>query len=397
MMNRRQILKTGVLGGLGMLAGPMLNLGRCRLSAALTVSTRAVDAVLGSTVIDMLGLLTLDWTRLMSWQQRPAAFLEPDFRRLEASGVNIFHPAVETSATDPHAGALTWIQGWNRLLGSQVCFLARVDSGADLREIPRLGKIGVVVGFQNSNHFRTVADVATFHGLGQRVSQLTYNERNALGSGCYVRWDGGITDFGAEVVAEMNRLGMAIDISHCGDRTSRQAIETSRQPVLATHANCQALVPHQPRCISDDLIRRLARGGGVVGITAVRAFVGGSKPTTEDWLDHFHHVARLVGIEHVGIGSDVDLTARDPATGAAIPFYQIAGLDPKWRVYQLADGLLRRGYGQDDVRMVLGGNFRRALTEIWSAGTAAARRRREPRRDPFCPAPRRVGPRAAPG
>lgn len=393
-MDRRQLLKTGVLGGLGLIAGPLLNLGRCRLSAALTVSTKAVDAVLASTVIDMLGLLTLDWSRLLRWQETPAAFLEPDFRRLEASGINIFHPAVETSAADPHEGALQWIRGWNLLLGSHACFLARVDGAGDLRQLPRLGKIGVVVGFQNSNHFRTVADVATFHGLGQRVSQLTYNERNDLGSGCYVRWDHGLTDFGGEVVAEMNRLGMAIDLSHCGDHTSRDAIEVSRQPVLATHANCAALVPKQPRCIPDDLIRRLARGGGVMGITAVRAFVGRANPTAEDWIDHFEHVARLVGIEHVGIGSDVDLAARDPNTGQAIPFYAIAGLDPKWRVYQLADGLLNRGYSRDHVELVLGGNFRRALSAIWTGGAGSpARHRGEPRRDPFCPAPRRVGPR----
>ena len=394
-VNRRQLLKTGVLGGVGLLAGPLLNLGRCRLSATLTVSTRAVDVVLDSTVIDMLGLLTLDWTRLARWQQSPVAFMESDFRRLEASGINVFHPAVETSAEDPYAGALRWIQGWNLLLGSQGCFLARIDTGEDLRQVPRLGKLGVVIGFQNSNHFRSVADVGAFHGLGQRVSQLTYNDGNTLGSGCYVRWDRGLTAFGTEVVAEMNRLGMAIDISHCGDRTSREAIEASRQPVLATHANCQALVPHQPRCIPDDLIRLLARSGGVMGITAVRAFVG-ANPNTEDWLDHFDHVARLVGVEHVGIGSDVDLAARDPKTGEAIPFYAIAGLQPKWRVYQLADGLLRRGYGQADVQLVLGGNFRRVLTAIWSAGPGAATRRRsEPRRDPFCPASRRVRPRAA--
>ena len=322
--------------------------------------------------------------------------MESDFRRLEASGVNIFHPAVETSAQDPYAGALQWIQGWNLLLGSHACFLARVDSGDDLLELPRLGKLGVVIGFQNSNHFRTIADVAAFYGLGQRVSQLTYNETNTLGSGCYVASDLGLTAFGSEVVAEMNRLGMAVDISHCGDRTSREAIDASRQPVLATHANCQALVPHQPRCVPDDLIRRLARRGGVMGITAVRAFVGGSNPGTERWLDHFEHVARLVGIEHVGIGSDVDLAARDPKTGQPIAFYTIAGLEPRWRVYQLADGLLRRGYGPADDQLVLGGNIRRALAEIWTAGSGAgARRGREPRRDPFCPASHRVGPRAS--
>jgi membrane dipeptidase len=251
--SRRRLLRSGLLAGAGALAGPMLNFGRCRLEAAngVQVSTRAVDLVFGSTVVDMLGLLTLDWQRLARWQALPAAFTEPEYRVLEQSGIRIFHPAVETSAREPFEAALRWTSGWNSLLDGNGCFLSRVATILDLLMVPQQGRIGVVIGFQDSDHFRTAKDVELFHGLGQRVSQLTYNEANRLGSGCHESRDRGLTAFGAEIVSEMNRFGMAIDVSHCGERTSLDAVKLSRQPVLITHANCRALVPGQRRCATD--------------------------------------------------------------------------------------------------------------------------------------------------
>lgn len=394
-MNRREFLKAGALGVAGALGSPMLNLGRCRLFAAPSpaISTRAADLVLSSRVIDMLSLLTLDWPELFDWQREPASFHEGDFRGLEISGIDVFHPAVETRQHDPYAAAMQWMAGWNHLLDSEPCFLGRVAAPEDLDHVPRIGKVGVIVGFQDSDHFRTIQDVRTFYELGQRVSQLTYNERNRLGDGCYLRHDRGLTAYGAEVVAEMNRLGMAVDLSHCGEKTTLDAIAASRWPTLVTHANCKALVPGQPRCKSDEVIRRLAKSGGVMGITMVRAFVDHtSTPSLDDLLDHFDHVAKLVGPEHVGLGSDTDVTARDPATGRLRPFYTLRGLDPRARVFQIADGLLGRGWRAEDVRLALGGNFRRVLGVVWRPGGAAAARAAG-RRDPFCPAPRHLVPR----
>ncbi|HKI86027.1 MAG TPA: membrane dipeptidase, partial [Thermoanaerobaculia bacterium] len=234
--------------------------------------------------------------------------------------------------------------------------------------------------------------VAAFYELGQRVSQLTYNGRNRLGDGCYVRPDRGLTRFGQAVVGEMNRVGMAVDVSHCGERTSLDAIAASRMPVLVTHGNCKALVPGQRRCKSDAVIRRLARSGGVMGITMVRAFVSSApNPTLGDLLDHFDHVANLVGPEHVGLGSDTDVTAVDPRTGRVRPFYKLRGLDPADRVFQIADGLLGRGWTRKDVKLVLGGNFARALAQIWHPVSRNGLLREQRRRDPFCPAPRPLG------
>lgn len=387
-IDRRRLLRGGLGAALGAVGAPMLNFGTCRLEASMSirVSVRAVDLVRDTVVIDMLGLLTLDWSRLRGWQRRPETFGEAEYRELERLGVRVFHPAVETSARDATAGAERWLADWNRLLDAGGCFLRRIQSVEDLDGVAARGALGVVLGFQDSDHFRTVADVERFHGLGQRVSQLTYNGANRLGSGCHSPRDGGLTAFGAEVVAAMNGAGMAIDLSHCGERTALDAIAASRVPALVTHANCRTLVPWQPRGRSDDLIRALARAGGVMGITTVAAFVGAGRPSVDDLLGHFEHAARVAGVEHVGLGSDVDVDAREPVSGRRRPFYAIRGLVPELRVYQIADGLLRRGFAPSDVAAVLGGNFRRALGAIWTADSAP-RPWRTRWRDPFCPAP----------
>lgn len=167
----------------------MINLGRCRLFADddPEISTRAVDLVAHSTVVDMLGLLTLDWAKLLHWQRSPYSFGEDDFRQLESSGINVFHPAVETHSADPAGAARRWLAGWNARLSHEPCFLGRIDSSGQLESYARQGRIGLLLGFQNSNHFRTAADVELFHSLGQRVSQLTYNRTNRLGGGCLAR------------------------------------------------------------------------------------------------------------------------------------------------------------------------------------------------------------------
>jgi membrane dipeptidase len=171
--------------------------------------------------------------------------------------------------------------------------------------------------------------------------------------------DKGLTDFGGKIVARMNSIGMAIDVSHCGQRTSLDAISASKKPVLITHSNCRALAPGVARCKPDEVIRAAARGGGVIGITAVRHFVRDRDPVTmEDVLDHFDYAIKLAGVEHVGLGSDFDLDAH--------PTYDIPGLNHSNRVYELAEGLLRRGYTNEHLALILGGNFQRALRQIWT-------------------------------
>jgi len=211
-----------------------------------------------------------------------------------------------------------------------------------------------------------VDDVDAFYALGQRVSQLTYRD-NALGGGSTDPSERGLTAYGESVLARMNQLGMAVDISHCGDRTTLDVIEASAKPVLVTHSNCRALVPGSARCKTDAAIRKLAARGGVMGVTMERLFVGtGSTVTIENVLDHVDHVAKLVGVEHVGLGTDVDLDGRDLAT-APKKKNDLDGLQYSRKIFELTEGLIRRKYSAADIRLILGGNFQRALADIWAA------------------------------
>jgi len=306
----------------------------------------------------MLGLLTLNWPRLYRWQQDPSTFTAADFDKLRGSGINVFHPAVSLGDGETHDVSWRWFDKWNRLISGRPEYFVRVDGASDITRARREGKIGIILGMQDANHLRTVEDVDVFHALGQRLTQLTYNSANRLGNGCYVVNDKGLTAFGLLVVARMNAAGMAIDISHCGERTSLDAIEASKKPVLITHSNCRALAPGVARCKSDAVIRAAARKGGVVGLTSVRQFVrANGAATVEKVLDHFDYAVKLVGVEHVGIGSDFDLDAH--------PTYDTPGLNQPNRMFQLTEGLVRRGYKDTDIALLLGGNFQRALQQIW--------------------------------
>jgi len=327
-------------------------------------SAATLDLVQRTTVIDMLGLLTLNYSKLSSWETQPARFAPQDFERLRASGITVFHPAVGFTGADSYQCSLRDINGWNEFIAAHPDQFVRVDCPSDLAACKTSGRLGIVIGQQNSLHFRTVSDVDCFYNLGQRVSQLTYDD-NQLGGGSTDPRDVGLTAFGAEIVGRMNALGMAIDVSHCSDRTTLDAINTSRKPVLVTHSNCRAIAD-APRCKTDDAIRLLASKGGVIGITMVRGFVQASGPATiEDVLDHIDHVVNLVGVEHAGIGSDVDLDGRDAHIHPKKRF-DLDGIDYSRKIFDLTEGLVRRKYSAGDIQLILGGNFQRALAAIWT-------------------------------
>ena len=353
-------------------AAPMINRSRYSLYAQneAIYSTLTIDLVRRCTVIDMLGLVTLNFNKLSAWQAQPGRFLPADFKRLKDSGITIFHPAVGYTTGDVHASSMHDISGWNALIAARGDDFLRVDCAADLERAKSRGKIGILIGQQNSDHFRTVEDVDRFYKLGQRVSQLTYTH-NQIGGGSSDGNDTGLSAYGAQIVERMNAVGMAVDISHCGDRTSLDAIAASKKPVLVTHSNCRALVPYSARCKSDEAIFRAAAKGGVIGVTMVRAFVRTGGPTTiEDVLDHIDHIVKVAGVEYVGLGSDVDLEGRDVRIRPKRK-YDLDGMDYAKKIYDLTEGLFRRKYSAADIELILGGNFHRALSEIWGGSTTS--------------------------
>jgi len=355
------------------IAAPMVQRGRfCLFAQSETAySSLTLDLVQRSTVIDMLGLLTLNYAKLRSWEADPDGFARRDFEKLRASGITVFHPAVGFTGGDVHASSLRDITGWNKFIASHPSEFFRVDRVADFEQAKASGRIGILIGQQNSRHFRTVEDVENFYHLGQRVSQLTYDD-NEIGGGSTDPRDPGLTEYGEKIIGRMNALGMAVDVSHSDDRTTLDALNVSRKPVLVTHSNCRALVPGSARCKTDDAIRLLASKGGVIGITMVRSFVHASgRATIENVLDHIDHVARLVGVEHVGIGSDVDLDGRDARIRPRKRF-DLDGINYSQKIFDLTEGLVRRKYSTQDIALILGGNFQRALSTIWTREASPA-------------------------
>jgi membrane dipeptidase len=179
----------------------------------------------------------------------------------------------------------------------------------------------------------------------------------------------------------MNKVGMAIDVSHCGDKTTLDAFEISKKPVLITHSNCRALVPGHPRVKTDEAIKKVGASGGVMGITGVRMFVKAEEPTTvEDYLNHFDHVRKLIGAQHLGVGSDIDLYGYDAMPPEANKQLRagykgsygfrekidIEGINHPQRMFDLTEGLIRRKYSDDEIKGILGGNFARVLKQIWT-------------------------------
>ena len=382
-MNRRELLKRSALAGVGLLAAPMINRGRFRIFAdsAVEYSSRSIDLVQQSLVIDMLGPLTLDFDKQNKWFANPELFTAADLQPYKDSGINVFHTAVGLGGPEAYDRVLRMFASWNGLIANHDEHFMRIDSPGDLNRVKTSGKIGIMIGLQNSEQFRRPDDVDFFHGIGQRVSQLTYNARNLIGNGSTERRDDGISDFGVSIIERMNKVGMAVDVSHCGDRTTLDAFEISKKPVLITHSNCRALVPGHPRLKTDEAIKKVGEAGSVMGITGVRMFVKGDEPTTvEHVIDHFDHVVKLIGPEHLGVGSDMDLYGYDAmppelnkqlraSYKGSYGFREkidIEGLNHPKRMYDLTEGLIRRKYSNAAIQGILGGNFKRVLSAIWT-------------------------------
>ncbi len=379
-MTTQGISRRSLIGGAAATAAitfPMLNTGLYRVHAATPqrYSKRVVDLVKGSIVIDMLGPLSLDF--------RPEFYAgelnEQQVADFRASGITAFHNSVGIGGREAYANTLKFLASWEGFVGRNSELFSLVDKPADMDRAKAAGKVAVIMGLQNSEHFRSPADVKDFYQLGQRVSQLTYNSQTLVGSGSTEREDGGLSDFGVSIVKAMNECGMLVDTSHCGDRTTLDGIKLSAVPTAITHSNCRALNNH-PRTKTDEAIKALGATGGVMGITGVRNFLSATEPTTvSNVVDHIDHVAKLIGVDHVGIGTDADLYGYDkmqPDQYAKLKAgykdsyafrdkIDTDGFNGPLKMYNLVEELVRRNFSDDNIRGILGGNFRRLLGSTW--------------------------------
>ncbi len=266
--------------------------------------------------------------------------------------------------------------------------LVQVKSAGEIREAKKSGVCGLMFGFQNTLPIEyNLGFLKTFHTLGVRTVQLTYQKRNLVGDGCGEEGNAGLSEFGEKVVEEMNRLKMLVDLSHCGYKTTMQAIELSKAPVAFTHTNVRAL-NDCIRCKSDEQIHALAERGGVMGITVLSKFIrpeGKIKGSTlEDFLDHIDYVVNLVGVDHVGLGLDIfelrskedleeNLAGRlylkypEMRIGAELDSYEkyfCKGLKSMSESSNVTRGLVSRGYSDKEIMKILGGNFLSLFEEV---------------------------------
>jgi membrane dipeptidase len=270
---------------------------------------------------------------------------------------------------------------WHGHFRRHADLLIPVRTVEDIVRAKAIGKVGVIFGFQNATPIEDRLDyLSIFHALGVRVIQLAYNDRNYVGDGCLEREGAGLSEFGMAVVEEMNRLGILIDLSHVGRRTSMDAIELSRQPVAITHANPRNLCEH-PRNKSDEELRAVAARGGVVGATIYPRFLRrGSDATIEDVLDVVEYLAGLIGVDHVAIGTDFtedqpDEFFRWTHTGKLttrlnmpleLPVINPLGIRSPSEFPNLTTRLLARGFRAVDVKKIMGENWLRVFREVWS-------------------------------
>ena len=375
-LSRRKLIKSA---GIAVAAAPFVNLGSVAYAGTSHISTKVMDLVNESLVVDMLAPLTLSSrTRLVQWLKD--GIDETTLADFHRSGVTAVHDAMGFGGSEAHEMVLQYLGGINGLVAKHSDHFVRVDKAEDIARAKQAKKVGVILGVQNSDHFRSTEDVETFYMLGQRCSQLTYNSQNFLAGGSTDRVDGGVSDYGASIIEKMNEVGMLVDVSHCGPKTTLDAMDISNKPVAITHSNCRALNDH-PRLKYDEAIVKMAKVGGVMGVTGVRNFVRNQEPTNIGHVvDHMDHIARLVGVEHVGIGSDTDLYGADDMPANELKqlrsYYKSSyafrdkldtdGFDSPLKFYQLAEALLKRGFSKKNIQGIMGQNFVRLLNVVWS-------------------------------
>jgi len=257
-------------------------------------------------------------------------------------------------------------------------------TATDIKSAKKEGKVAIIVGMQESKPFEEDLDlIIVFYKLGVRVIQLAYYLQNYLGAGCGEQVDHGLTDLGREAIKELNRLGILIDVSHCGDKTAMDAAEYSEQPIAITHATPATLVEMR-RAKSDDTIKTITEKGGVIGQVGMQTFCEkrdkmNMRATLSDYVDIIDYLVDLVGIDHVGLGLDLTpFWTRQGynAFGKGFAFLThphkrppleeryVEGLNGISDAIRITEELLTHGYTDDDVRKIIGDNWLRLLTKV---------------------------------
>ena len=314
-----------------------------------------------AVVID--GLIIANWGRE----------LFEDMRRGGLTAANC-----TVSVWEGFQGTVDNIATFNRYFQEHADLIRPVRTTADILKAKEEGRTGVILGFQNAHAFEDqLGYVEIFKQLGVGIVQMAYNTQNLVGTGCYER-DGGLSGFGREVVAEMNRVGIMCDLSHVGAQTSKEVILESGKPVCYSHCLPAGLKDH-PRNKSDEELRFIADHGGFVGVTMFAPFLkNGINSTIDDYVEAIAYVMELVGEDSIGIGTDFTqghdqnffewLTHDKGYARRLTRFGEIInpeGIRTIGEFPNLTEALLRHGFSPRQVEKVMGGNWMRVLKDVW--------------------------------
>ena len=309
-------------------------------------------------------------------------------RNAAASGITAVNVTAYGRGDDPdssYEATHVHLAYWRREAEAHPDVLMLAATTAEIEAAKAAGKLALVMGFQDTFMLGTnLARLDEFHGMGVKVVQLTYNLPNLVGEGCLSPGNGGLTGFGRELVAHMSEVGVLVDLSHCGQRTTAEAIDLAPGPVAITHSGCAAVYEH-PRSKQDAELRAMADKGGVLGIYMMPFLNPEGPATAEDVFRHIEHAIDICGEDHVGIGSDNSITptVNDEAYRTTLKGFAderqrlgigaprehevlfVPELNDPMRMRMVADGLLARGHGAARVEKIVGGNWMRLFGEVW--------------------------------
>ncbi|MBI4278013.1 MAG: dipeptidase [Armatimonadetes bacterium] len=278
-----------------------------------------------------------------------------DLPRLQEGGVDVQVFAMYVAPAEArrgHARALELIDAFRREIAASSGHIAQATTVAEIASLVAAGRIAAVLAIESGDALQgRAARLEEFARLGVRVLSLTWNNATALGDGVLEEQYGGLTPLGRRVVRQMEEMGIVLDVSHLSRKAFWDAVKAGRGPFLATHSDAAALCGHA-RNLDDAQLRAIADRGGVVGVNFYPDFLGeGTLPRV---LDHVDHMARVMGIDHVGLGSDFDGIRSVPR-----------GLEDASKMPAVTRGLLRRGYSARQIRKILGENALRVFREVW--------------------------------
>ncbi|HKY50193.1 MAG TPA: membrane dipeptidase [Candidatus Limnocylindria bacterium] len=352
--------------------GPDLGVARSYRELSKDEDRRAVSLMRSSLVIDTIGSSLIK-------PEPPIIEGRSYIDRALAAGVNVLGVTLAAHA-DTFEVFLDNAAANFDLLAARPDTTLQVETLADIERARSSGRLGIIFGLQSGALVGTEMSRWTIlHKIGVRLAQLTYNERNQLGDGCMEPEDRGLTSYGRQSIQEMQRLGICLDLSHAGTRTALDATAFSSKPVVYSHANPKAVGPGK-RNLTDEQMKEMAKTGGVMGISPHSMLChkkAGVRPTVDDMMDMFDYAIDLIGIDHVAVGSDVfesftklsweTTTKRWYPSGFVWETMAAEGFSSIAEWPNVVRGLVARGYSDEDIAKVIGGNWLRVFGQVWAA------------------------------